>query len=62
MNTRTTLTNTALSTPLFARASSLACAFVFTFAMLAGVDGLATHDVNPNSLLAAAAASQPTHG
>jgi hypothetical protein len=55
MNTR--------STPrIFARVASMSFAFFFTFAMLAGVDGLATQDVNPHSLLAAAAASQPAHG
>jgi hypothetical protein len=57
--------NTRLAERLFARAASMSFAFIFTFAMLAGVDGLATTDVNPNSLLAAAAAtttSQPAQG
>jgi hypothetical protein len=35
------------------RATSMAFAFFFTFAMLAGVNGLATSDTHPNALLAA---------
>jgi hypothetical protein len=49
-----------MNTRIAARAASLACAFVFTFAMLAGVNSLATSDVHPQGLLAAGqAASQP---
>ncbi len=43
------------------RAASMAFAFIFTFAMLAGVNGLATSDTHPDALLATSA-SQPTQG